>query len=112
VQPEVAGAHPFDPRHRPLLARVDPDDVWMNPMGDRGPADGADLQRSRLDAAAGQDHAAYCGWRGFDQGGAWFKRDSDGMDTKGCANVLADDRSAPCGAMTYNTNLVEVERPM
>jgi len=27
----------------------------------------------------------------------------------GCANALAEDRSAPCGATTYNTNLVEVE---
>jgi hypothetical protein len=34
--------------------------------------------------------------------GAWFTPDADG------ANVLAEDRSAPCGATTYNTNLVEV----
>jgi hypothetical protein len=26
--------------------------------------------------------------------------------------VLTDDRSAPCGATTYNTNLVEVERAL
>ena len=42
--------------------------------------------------------------------GAWFTPGGDGVDTKGCANVLADDRSAPSGATTYNTNLVEVER--
>ena len=41
--------------------------------------------------------------------GAWFTPDADGIDTEGCANVLAEDRSAPCGATTYNTNLVEVE---
>ena len=40
--------------------------------------------------------------------GAWFSPNADGTDTAGCANVLADDRSAPCGATTYNTNLVEV----
>jgi len=40
--------------------------------------------------------------------GAWFTPDADGTDTKGCANVLAEDRSAPCGATSYNTNLVEV----
>jgi anaerobic dimethyl sulfoxide reductase subunit A len=40
--------------------------------------------------------------------GAWFTPDTDGTDTKGCANVLAEDRSAPCGATTYNTNFVEV----
>ena len=42
--------------------------------------------------------------------GAWFTPDGAGTDTTGCANALADDRSAPCGATTYNTNLVEVER--
>jgi anaerobic dimethyl sulfoxide reductase subunit A len=40
--------------------------------------------------------------------GAWFTPDVDGTDARGCANVLAEDRSAPCGATTYNTNLVEV----
>jgi anaerobic dimethyl sulfoxide reductase subunit A len=42
--------------------------------------------------------------------GAWFTPDAEGTDIRGCANVLADDRSAPCGATTYNTNLVEVAR--
>ncbi|MGH7322750.1 MAG: hypothetical protein ACRELA_24450 [Candidatus Rokuibacteriota bacterium] len=32
-----------------------------------------------------------------------------GTDLRGSANVLTDDRSAPCGATTYNTNLVQVE---
>jgi anaerobic dimethyl sulfoxide reductase subunit A len=41
--------------------------------------------------------------------GAWFTPDADGADTTGCANALTADRSAPCGATTYNTNLVEVE---
>jgi hypothetical protein len=39
---------------------------------------------------------------------AGFTPDADGTDSRGCANVLAEDRSAPCGATTYNTNLVEV----
>ena len=29
--------------------------------------------------------------------GAWFTPDDDGDDTRGCANVLTDDRSSPCG---------------
>ena len=41
--------------------------------------------------------------------GAWFTPDERGDDGKGCANVLTDDRSAPCGATTYNTCLVQVE---
>ena len=41
--------------------------------------------------------------------GAWFAPDATGTDTSGCANALAEDRAAPCGATTYNTNLVEVE---
>jgi AcrR family transcriptional regulator len=32
-----------------------------------------------------------------------------GDDRKGCANVLSDDRSAPCGGTTYNTCLIHVE---
>ena len=39
---------------------------------------------------------------------AWLAPDEDGTDIAGCANVLAEDRSASCGATTYNTNLVEV----
>jgi len=35
--------------------------------------------------------------------------DERGDDGKGCANVLTDDRSAPSGATTYNTCLVQVE---
>ena len=40
--------------------------------------------------------------------GAWFTPDAKGTDVRGCANVLTDDRSAPCGATTYNTNEVDV----
>ena len=41
--------------------------------------------------------------------GAWFTPDQTGTDTKGCANALTADRSAPCGATTYNTNYVQIE---
>ena len=41
--------------------------------------------------------------------GAWFTPDDQGRDTRGCANVLTADRSAPSGASTYNTCQVDVE---
>ena len=40
--------------------------------------------------------------------GAWFTPNGNGVDTRGCANALTEDRPAPCGATTYNTNQVEV----
>ncbi len=39
--------------------------------------------------------------------GAWPTPGADDGDTEGCANALADDRSAPCGA-TCNMKQVEV----
>lgn len=99
--------------NQPLLARVDPDDVWMHP-GDaaaRGIVDGQMVRifndrGSTLLPARVTPHIA----RGVVsiKEGAWFTPSADGTDTAGCANVLSDDRSAPCGATTYNTNLVEI----
>jgi hypothetical protein len=34
--------------------------------------------------------------------------DMKSVDSKGCANALAKDRSATSGATTFNTNLVEI----
>jgi hypothetical protein len=41
--------------------------------------------------------------------GAWVTSDERGDDGNGCANGLTDGRSAPCGATTYSTCLVQVE---
>ncbi|MCX7363334.1 MAG: molybdopterin-dependent oxidoreductase, partial [Alphaproteobacteria bacterium] len=97
-----------------LLARIDPDDVWMN-TGDaaaRGIASGQTVRvyndrGSTLLPVKVTDRIAP-GVVSIKEG-AWFTPGRDGTDTKGCANVLADDRSAPSGATTYNTSLVEVE---
>ncbi len=101
--------------NQPLLARVDPDDVWLNTAdaAARGIKNGDKVhiyndRGSTLLPAKVTDRIAP-GVVSIKEG-AWFTPDSDGTDTKGCANVLAEDRSAPCGATTYNTNLVEVER--
>ena len=42
--------------------------------------------------------------------GAWFTPDADGHDTRGCANVLTDDRASPAGASPFNTCFVDVAR--
>ena len=95
------------------LARVDPDDVWLNAedAAARGIANG---QRVRIFNAQGATILPAFVTDRIAPGvvsikeGAWFTPDATGTDTKGCANVLAMDRSAPCGATTYNTNYVQV----
>ena len=99
--------------NQPQLARVDPDDVWMNPADAkaRGIKDGQtvrifnDRGSTLLPVKVTPRIAA--GVVSIKEG-AWFAPTKDGTDTGGCANMLAEDRSAPCGATTYNTNLVEV----
>jgi anaerobic dimethyl sulfoxide reductase subunit A len=97
------------------LARIDPDDVWMNPddAANRKIANG---DKVRVFNDRGSTVLPVKVTRRIMPGivsikeGAWFTPDASGIDTKGCANVLSQDRAAPCGATTYNTNLVEVER--
>jgi anaerobic dimethyl sulfoxide reductase subunit A len=101
--------------NQPGLARVDRDDVWMNEddAKARKIVDG-DIVRvfnahgSTLLPARVTDRIL----RGVVsiKEGAWFAPSPEGGDQGGCANVLTEDRSAPSGATTYNTNQVEVER--
>jgi anaerobic dimethyl sulfoxide reductase subunit A len=100
--------------NQPRLARVDRDDVWMHPAdaSARGIKDGAlvrvfNAHGATLLPARVTDRIA----RGVVaiKEGAWFTPGADGVDTMGCANVLTADRSAPCGATTYNTNEVEID---
>jgi anaerobic dimethyl sulfoxide reductase subunit A len=101
--------------NQPQLARVDPDDVWMNPV-DATARNISNGDRVRVFNDRGATVLPVKVTRRIMPGivsikeGAWFTPDGTGTDTKGCANVLSQDRSAPCGATTYNTNLVEVER--
>ena len=99
--------------NQPLLARVDPDDVWMNPADAkaRGIVDGQTVRifndRGSTLLPVKVTPRIAVGVVSIKEG-AWFAPTDDGADTAGCANALAADRSAPCGATTYNTNLVEV----
>lgn len=101
--------------NQPRLARVDVDDVWIHAddAAARGIRDGEQVRifnsygQTRLPAKV-TDRIA----RGVVsiKEGAWHTPDAKGHDTAGCANVLSADRSAPCGATTYNTNFVEISR--
>jgi len=101
--------------NQPKLARVDRDDIWLHPEDARlrGIADGERVRvfndRGATVLPARVTDRIARGAVSIKEG-AWFTPDAEGTDTRGCANVLADDRSAPCGATTYNTNLVEVAR--
>ena len=96
-----------------VLARTDRDDVWLHTAdaAARGIIDG---QRVRVFNDRGATVLPVKVTDRIAPGvvsikeGAWFTPDERGDDQKGCANVLTDDRSAPCGATTYNTCLVEV----
>ena len=95
------------------LGKVDPDTVWMHPddAAERGIVDGQnvrvfnDIGATVLPAEV-TDRIA----RGVVsiKEGAWYTPGADGADSRGCANVLTTDRSAACGATTYNTNQVEI----
>jgi anaerobic dimethyl sulfoxide reductase subunit A len=97
-----------------ILARADRDDVWINAAdaAARGIVDG---QRVRVFNDRGATVLPAKVTDRIAPGvvsireGAWFTPDASGTDTHGCANVLTDDRTAPCGATTYNSNLVQVE---
>ena len=101
--------------NQPLLARVDPDTVWLHESDAkaRGIRNGqavrvfndvgATILLAEVTARIAPGVVSI-------KEGAWFTPDATGTDKKGCANVLTLDRSAPSGATTYNTNQVEVER--
>jgi DmsA/YnfE family anaerobic dimethyl sulfoxide reductase A subunit len=97
-----------------ILARADRRDVWIN-SGDATTRRILDGQHVRVFNDRG---ATILPARVTDRiapgvvsikEGAWFTPDGDGQDTRGCANVLTADRSAPSGATTYNTCQVQVE---
>jgi anaerobic dimethyl sulfoxide reductase subunit A len=98
-----------------ILSRADRDDVWVSvaDAAARGIADGDRVRvfngRGATVLVAKVTDRIAPGVVSIKEG-AWFTPDASGDDVRGCANVLTEDRSAPCGATTYNTCLVQVER--
>ena len=114
MQPQSRARTHFVHGNQSQLARVDPDDVWMH-VEDAKARGIVDSQKVRVFNDGGStvlpvkvtDRIAL-GVVSIREG-AWFTPDGEGTDGAGCANALTNDRSAPCGATTYNTNLVEIE---
>ena len=101
--------------NQPVLSRADRDDVWINP-GDAAARGIADGDRVRVFNDRG---ATVLPARVTDRiapgvvsikEGAWFSLDGAGQDTRGCANLLTDDRASPAGASPFNTCFVDVAR--
>jgi anaerobic dimethyl sulfoxide reductase subunit A len=99
--------------NQPILARVDPECVWMH-RADAAARGIIDDQLVRVFSAQGATSLPVRVTDRIAPGvvsikeGAWFTPSVDGVDTEGCANALTDDRSSPCGATTYNSNWVEI----
>jgi anaerobic dimethyl sulfoxide reductase subunit A len=99
--------------NQPILSRADAQDVWMHPRdaAARGIVDGAPVrvfnERGATVLPARVTERIAPGVVSIKEG-AWFALDPAGGDTRGSANLLTEDRAAPCGATTYNSCLVEV----
>ena len=96
------------------LARADRQDVWIHPddAAARGIVDGQMVrvfnERGATILPARVTERIARG-RGVDQGRRLVHaRPRRAADTRGCANVLTEDRASPCGAPTYNTCRVEI----
>jgi anaerobic dimethyl sulfoxide reductase subunit A len=97
-----------------ILSRADPQDVWIHPAdaAARGIADGQPARvfndRGATVLPARVTERIAPGVVSIKEG-AWFTPDGGGTDTRGAANVLTEDRAAPCGATTFNSCLVQIE---
>ncbi|HUO62323.1 MAG TPA: molybdopterin-dependent oxidoreductase, partial [Terriglobales bacterium] len=95
-----------------ILSRADRQDVWMHPAdaAARGIVNGQAVrvfnQRGATILPAHVTDRIARGVVSIKEG-AWFTPGESGADTRGCANVLTEDRATPAGAPTYNTCLVE-----
>ena len=99
--------------NQPILSRADAQDVWIHPRdaAARGIVDGQHVRvfndRGATVLPARVTERIAVGVVSIKEG-AWFALDPAGADTRGSANLLTEDRAAPCGATTYNSCLVDV----
>jgi len=99
--------------NQPVLSRADKQDVWMHPAdaAARGIVDGQVVrvfnQRGATILPAHVTERIAPGVVSIKEG-AWFTPDAAGRDTRGCANVLTEDRASPAGSPTYNTCRVDI----
>jgi len=97
-----------------VLSRADRDDVWIHPAdaAARGIGDGQRVRvfngRGRTLIPARVTDRVAPGVVSIKEG-AWFALDAQGQDTRGCSNLLTDDRSSPAGATPFNSCFVDVE---
>ncbi|MGH7349196.1 MAG: molybdopterin dinucleotide binding domain-containing protein, partial [Candidatus Rokuibacteriota bacterium] len=100
--------------NQPGLSRADRDDVWIHPAdaAARGIVDGRHVRvfnrRGRTLIRARVTDRVALGVVSIKEG-SWFSLDADGQDTRGCSNLLTDDRSSPAGATPFNSCFVDVE---
>jgi anaerobic dimethyl sulfoxide reductase subunit A len=101
--------------NQPILSRADRDDVWIHPTdaAARGIVDGQPVRvfndRGATMLPARVTDRMAPGVVSIKEG-AWFTPNAEGVDTKGCANVLIADRASPAAAAAYNTCFVDVAR--
>jgi anaerobic dimethyl sulfoxide reductase subunit A len=101
--------------NQPILSRADRDDVWIHPTdaAARGIVDGQPVRvfndRGATMLPARVTDRMAPGVVSIKEG-AWFTPNAEGVDTKGCANVLIADRASPAAAAAFNTCFVDVAR--
>ena len=99
---------------QPLLAKVDPQDVWMHSEDAalRGIADG---ERVRVFNERGAPELPVRVTDRIARGavsmkeGAWYTLNDSCTDNAGSTNVLALDKPPPANSQTYNTCLIQVK---
>jgi len=99
----------------PWLRELEPPTVWINTADaeSRGIRNGQRVavfnDRGRVSVPARVTPRIMPGVVALGEG-VWYTPDKNGVDTRGCPNVLTRDEHSPAGAFCSNTALVQVEK--